>query len=275
MESFETRKNRVLNSFKAYLEAQGLWLNAEPHYGGYLLTCPCPDHEDKHPSAVFMPADVSKIGVECFFCRVCSTPSGARAFTIFTFIEKFEGLDKRAAFKRAFKFAGVPLGDFEYTDRPSPERRAPRVIPQAIYSKATLELFAKKARERALAGEPTDWEPKQPDESAAALDFENLLKTPTTANKAQQAALSDEVKQTADCPANNAPTAADVKISPYLTAAAGWSQGQIFAATKRVLKNANPSWSDDFLNVEASKNAALQFEALKHFVKGEPNGDAL
>lgn len=221
-----------------------------------------------------MPSDASKFGVESFFCRAgCSTPSGKHGFTIFSFIEKFEGVDKETAFKRAFEFANVPLGDGHYSKnykKSTPARR----VPEARYSKTDRELFAQKAREDALKEKPTSWNPEQRDERAAMADFEALLNASTPANNAQQAAPKDEVGQTPDLPANNANTAPAARVSPFLTASAGWSQGQIFEATRRVLRNANPDWSEEFLEIEAAQSAALQFEALKHFVKGEPNAHA-
>ena len=253
-------------AFIAYLQSRGKWQKAREHGRGFLLCCPF--HADKTPSA-FFERNAGHPFIHCYGEKGgrCLSPNGKKAIDFLSAIAMLEtGGDLKAAFKRMLEICGKKI---DYPPEPQSEfsaaatgKNLTREESQALAQKflesdaAFFELLTSGKLNEARVENPRSTENAEcnPPPTEAPKGAE-------THCEAQQAPPLKRVGKSLDRTEPNAHAGA----SRFLTASAEMSQGEIYALTRSVLQRDNPTWTDAELNAAAVANAAIQYNALKHF----------
>ncbi len=203
----------------------------------------CPFHDDRTPSAALL-YNGKHADHPIIFCKSANCPQCGRGIDLFGAIQILEGLDAKGAWRWACEYFGEKV---ERTPRPqSTPNTTPRQRVIQYATGGTPEEIA--AAEAALISTF-----KNGKDNAA----DNAAQTPTIA---PQNPPADKVGQT---PKTEPKNATAPRVSPYLTAALDFSQGEIFARVARILKKDNPTWTDAQIQRRAAWEAEMQFYALR------------
>ncbi len=226
-DDFQIVKARLLLKLPEYLQI--------PCERGRKTPIRCPFHKDTDPSAVLF-FNGEHVDRPVVLCKSVNCPQCGQIIDLFGAIQILQGLDKKAAWRWACDHYGEKVA------------RTPR--PQATPRQHAIEYVERSPEEIAQA-------------DAA---FFALLKTGKVGNAAQTPTIAPQSppnEKVGQSPQPEPQSVTEPRVSPYLTAALNFSQGEIFSRVLRILKKDNPTWTDAQIQKRAAWEAEMQFNALR------------